>query len=122
MKKTTDSNAWYGELRTKRGNTLVIRDDELPAPPVAGRVYLFNTEREAMVQYDEAIVSDKLFELDDEQKQQAQAKFNSAWEAAKKQLTKGFGKAPATTETKTSSATDLLPEDDDDDGDFDDDD
>jgi len=130
MKKAPDSTPWYGELRTKRGNTIIIRDDELPPTPTPGRIYLYNTERDAMVQYDEAIVSDKLFPLDAEQEQQAQSQFKSAWEAARKQLIKSHGKltsaasdteAEAETEEKTKVTEDIIPEVDTDDDDFDDD-
>lgn len=93
MAKKTDSSVWYGELRTKRGNTIVIRDDELPLA-AQGRIYLYNTERESLVQYDPIIVSDKLFELDAEQRKQAENQFKSGWEAAKQQLSKANGKPP----------------------------
>ena len=91
MNKKTVSGVLYGEIRSKRGNTIVIRDDKLPAA-AQGRIYLYNTEREAMIQYDEAIVSDKLFELDAEQQKKVEKQFKSGWEAAKKQLCKVNGK------------------------------
>jgi hypothetical protein len=90
MTKKTYSGVWYGELRTKRGNTIVIRDDELP-PAAQGRIYLYNTERETLVQYDPAIVADKLFELDTEQRKQAMNQFKSGWEVAKQQISKANG-------------------------------
>lgn len=121
MAKTNDSAVWYGELRTKRGNTVVIRDDELP-PAASGRIYLYNTEREAMVEYDKTIVSDKLFELEAEQQEQAEKQYKSGWEAARKQLTKANGKSTADTGEASKPANDLALEDtDDSDDDFDDD-
>lgn len=83
---------WYGELRTKRGNTIVIKDDDLPQPATEGRVYLYNTEREEMVEYVETIVADKLFELDAEQQKAVEKQFGSGWESARKQLSKANGK------------------------------
>lgn len=94
MSKKIISSDWYGELRSTRGNTIVIRDSRL-LPPVQGRIYLYNTERQALVQYDEKIVSDKLFELDPEQKKQVKKQFKADWEAAKKQLLKGNGRLPS---------------------------
>ncbi|MBT3504965.1 MAG: hypothetical protein HN475_04250 [Piscirickettsiaceae bacterium] len=91
MVKKIISSDWYGELRSTRGNTIVIRDSKL-SPPAQGRIYLYNTERQAIVQYDEKIVSDKLFELDSEQKKQAKKQFYAGWKAAKIQLLKGNGK------------------------------
>lgn len=91
MSKKTISGVWY-ELRSKRGNTIVIRDDKL-LPTVEGRIYLYNTEREALVQYDEAIVSEKLFELDLEQYQKVEKQFKPGWEEAKIQLLKDNGKS-----------------------------
>jgi len=99
MAKQNDSAIWYGELRTKRGNTIIIKDDELP-PATQGRIYLYNTEREAMIEYDAVIVADKLFELDDEQTKQAEKQFKSSWEAAKKRLTKANGKGSEENEDK----------------------
>ena len=74
MVKKIISSDWYGELRSTRGNTIVIRDSKL-SPPAQGRIYLYNTERQAIVQYDEKIVSDKLFELDSEQKNKLKSNF-----------------------------------------------
>jgi len=96
MSKKTVSGVWYGELRTKRGNTIVIRDDELPSA-IQGRIYLYNTEREALVQYEEALVSDKLVELDAEQQKQVEKQFKSGWEEAKEQLLKVNGKSTPVT-------------------------
>jgi len=90
MTKKAYSGVWYGELRTKRSNTIVIRDDELP-PAAQGRIYLYNTERETLVQYDPAIVADKLFELDAEHRKQAMNQFKSGWELAKQQISKANG-------------------------------
>lgn len=114
MTKKTISSVWYGELRSKRGNTIVIRDDKL-LPAAQGRLYLYNTEREALVQYDEIIVSDKLFELDAEQQMQVEKQFKSGWEAAKKKLFNGDGKTTSTTKAlRKYKPEDYLQDDDDD--------
>jgi hypothetical protein len=66
-----------------------------------------------MIQYDEAIVSDKLFELDTEQQKIVEKQFKSGWDAAKKQLSKVNGKpAPKPEEVeKVKPVDDLLIED-----------
>jgi len=121
MSNDFGSGVWYGELRATRGSVVVIRDDQLPEAN-KGRVYLYNTERDAIVQYDEAIVCPKLFPLDPEQQKEAEAKYNASWEAARKQLIRTHGKPSATSaENKKSISEDLLPTDDDDTLDEDDD-
>jgi hypothetical protein len=116
---------WYGELRASKGNTIVIRDSELPAAS-KGRIYLYNTTREIIIEYDESIVSSKLFPLDDNQKQQAEIEFKQGWEAARKQLLGKSGRSNAFTDTETPSKSkktienDLLPNDDDESDDDDD--
>ena len=59
MFKTRGNKRWYGVLETSRGRTPVIYDPGLPEAP-KGQVYLYNTEREAIVAYDMAIVSERL--------------------------------------------------------------
>jgi hypothetical protein len=109
---------WYGELRASKGNTIVIRDSELPAAS-KGRIYLYNTVREAIIEYDESIVSPKLFPLDNEQIKQAESEFKAGWESARKQLLSKNGKSSPSSEPETptknnkSIEKDLLPSDED---------
>lgn len=107
------TGVWYGELRATRGNTIVIRDDQLPEPN-KGRIYLYNTERDAIIQYDDAIVCPKLFPLDAQQQKDAESKYSASWEAARKQLVRAHGKPSAHAEGKKSVTDDLYPTDDDD--------
>jgi hypothetical protein len=108
------SGVWYGELRASKGNTIVIRDDQLPEAN-KGRVYLYNTDRDAIIQYDETIVCEKLFPLDEAAQKEAESKFKSSWEAARKQLVRSQARSSSQSESKKSMASDLLPSDDDDD-------
>ena len=78
---------WYGELRTQRGNTIIIRDDQLPAAN-KGRIYLYNSERDAIIEYDEAIVTPKLFPLSEEDQARAQAEYDKSWQAVQKKFIK----------------------------------
>ncbi|OUR73300.1 hypothetical protein A9Q78_04030 [Methylophaga sp. 41_12_T18] len=82
---------WYGELRTQRGNAIIIRDNELPTAPT-GRMYLYNTDRDAFVEYDEIIVSDKLFPLDDDEQREAEHDYGQAWLTARTKFMRAHGK------------------------------
>lgn len=122
MKNTEDLGTWYGEIQSSRGNIMVIRDNQLP-PANKGRMYLYNVDRDAVIEYDETIVTPKLVELSEEDKQQVKAKHTKAWEAARKQFVRAHTKtSTTTTNRKTESSLDLLPTDDDDTSDDDDDD
>ncbi len=115
-----DTGTWYGEIQSTKGKIIVIRDSELP-PANKGRMYLYNVDRDAIIEYDEAIVSPKLVELSEEEKQHVQAKHQKSWEAARKQLIRTHTKiTTATTSKKAAPTSDLLPDDDDDNSDDDD--
>ncbi|QSX36801.1 hypothetical protein [Shewanella sedimentimangrovi] len=82
MYNTAKKQVWYGELRTSRGNTIVVHDNQLPeASP--GRIYLYNTERKAIVEYVEDIVKVNLYDLDEGAVKAAEAQFGGAWKAAR---------------------------------------
>jgi hypothetical protein len=118
MKK---SGTWYGEIQSSRGNILVIRDGEIPSAN-KGRMYLYNVDRDALIEYDEAIVSPKLVELSEQDKQQVQAQYQQSWEATRDQFIRALTKTSTTKKTKKMLPTnDLLPDDSDDNSDDDDD-
>jgi len=105
MSSGDSSGAWF-ELRTKRGNSIIVKDDELPAAS-KGRIYLFNTVRDTMVEYDPTIVLPKLFELDEAQLTEAKSKYAKAFKEARKMLLKKHGKyAESVNETEQESADD----------------
>ncbi|UJL42315.1 hypothetical protein KDH10_003476 [Shewanella vesiculosa] len=82
MYNTAKKQVWFGELRTSKGNTIVVHDNQLPqASP--GRIYFYNTIRNTIVEYVEDIVKVNLHDLDDEQTKAAIAEFNDAWKAAR---------------------------------------
>lgn len=82
MYNTAKKQLWVGELRTARGNTIVIQDGQLPAAS-AGRVYLYNTVRNTIVEYVEDIVKVNLHDLDDAQVKAALEQFGDAWKEAR---------------------------------------
>lgn len=73
---------WYGELRTERGNTVLIYDGQFPEAS-AGRIYFYNTVRDQIIEYAEDIVKVNLHDLDDEAIKAAKKEFGKAWEAAR---------------------------------------
>ncbi|QDE32764.1 MULTISPECIES: hypothetical protein [Shewanella] len=82
MYNTAKKQLWFGELRTSKGNTIVVHDNQLPdASP--GRIFLYNTIRNTIVEYVEDIVKVNLHDLDDEQTKAAKAEYSGAWEAAR---------------------------------------
>ncbi|MGL4937504.1 hypothetical protein [Shewanella sp.] len=85
MYNTAKKQVWYGELRTSKGNAIVVHDNQLPdASP--GRIFLYNTERDAVVEYVEDIVKVNLYDLDEAALKAAEAKFSGAWKAARAQF------------------------------------
>ncbi len=119
MSHIDHSSAWF-ELRTQRGNTIVMKDDGLPTAN-RGRIYLFNTDRQAIVEYDPSIVSPKLFELDASAQLEADTQFGSAWQEARTQFMKKHGKhinsydeSPAVKSDNNASIEDDIDNDEDD--------
>jgi len=85
MKKTTNTTVSYSELRTSKGTTIVIHDSRLHNP-LKSRMYLFNTDRGEIIQYDKSIVGPKLFPLNEEDSLQAQDQYQQQWEKARNQF------------------------------------
>ena len=82
MYDTSKEPVWYGELRTARGNTILIHDKEFPEA-AAGRVYLYNTVRDAVIEYAEDIVKVNLHDLTDEELKAAKAEYDANWLATR---------------------------------------
>ncbi len=95
---------WYGELRTARGNTIVIHDQALPeASP--GRIYLYNSTRESIIEYVKDIVEHNLHDLDKDSLAKAQANYAEAWKQAKTEfMSKQKGNLDLNPEATSTSA------------------
>lgn len=91
MNSIESIKTWYGELRTQKGNTIIIHDDQLPSART-GRMYLYNADRDAIIEYDKAIVDPKLFPLDKDQQKKAEADFGQAWLTTKELFLQAHGK------------------------------
>ncbi len=62
MSNASVKSIWYGILKTSKASTVVLRDDGLPEP-LSGRIYLYNSDRDKIIEYVDKIVSTKLKEL-----------------------------------------------------------
>jgi len=78
MYNSSKKAVWYGELRTSRGNTVIIYDKQFPEA-CSGRVYFYNSARDAIIEYAEEIVQPNLYELSGDALIAAEAKYDAAW-------------------------------------------
>ncbi|QQX80790.1 hypothetical protein JK628_02645 [Shewanella sp. KX20019] len=82
MYNSSKKPVWYGELIASRGNTVIIYDKQFPEAS-AGRVYFYNTARDAIIEYAEEIVKPHLHELSGAALATAEANFGAAWDVAR---------------------------------------
>jgi|GEM_PF-934955 len=85
MYNTVKTAVWYGELRTSRGNAIVIHDKQFPQAS-AERIYLYNAERNSIIEYAEEIVKNNLHDLDKEAVKVAKEIYGSAWNATRSEF------------------------------------
>jgi hypothetical protein len=82
MSKALNAPEWKGVLASSRGNSIVFRDASLPeAAP--GRVYLYNADRGAVVEYVAEIVSAKLRDFTDAEAAALDAGIEKKWKTAR---------------------------------------
>ena len=101
MYNTVKAAVWYGELRASRGNAIVIHDKQFPEAS-AGRIYLYNAERDSIIEYAEEIVKNNLHDLDKKAAKAAEETYGSAWNATRTQFMQkhdGWVEANATKHT-----------------------
>jgi hypothetical protein len=79
---------WYGKLTIDSKATHVVFDPLL-TPSIKGCIYLYNEERDAIVQYTWKIVQGLLSDLDKNEKASQRKSLDAKWKAARKRLTKG---------------------------------
>ncbi len=85
MYNTVKTPIWYGELRTARGNAIVIHDKQFPEAS-AGRIYLYNTQRDSIIEYAEEIVQHNLHDLDKASAKAAAETYGAAWNSARSEF------------------------------------
>jgi hypothetical protein len=86
---TLDSKVvWYGKLKVGSKETPVLYDPQI-VPSIKGCIYLYNSERDAIVQYTWNIVQGLLVDLDKNEKAASKKAIDAKWKAARKKFTKG---------------------------------
>ncbi len=78
---------WYGMLKLDSKSTPVVYDP-LIVPSIKGCIYLYNFERDAIVQYTWNIVRELLADLDKAEKNTTKKTIDAKWKAARKRFTK----------------------------------
>lgn len=115
MYNTVKEQVWYGELKTSKGNIIIIHDKEFPSTS-SGKVYLYNTQKNAIIKYMASITQGNLYDLSEEQKKAAEEKYGAAWEACREEfmaLHQGWTDAThAPPPKKKNTDLDLDPDDD----------
>lgn len=78
---------WYGKLKIDSKATPVIYDP-LISPSIKGCIYLYNAERDSIVQYTWSIVQELLVDVDKVEKATIKKSIDAKWKAARKRFTK----------------------------------
>lgn len=85
MLKMNRKSIWYGKLATPNASHTVIFDPDFPTPP-KGKLYLYNVERDKVIQYVEDIVAPKLHDMDESEAIALQKAIDGRWQITKKEF------------------------------------
>lgn len=78
---------WYGMLESRKGDTVVVWDSVLPRAST-GKVFLYSTLKEELVEYVEEIVQSKLRELTASELREAREKYEAGWNRVRSRFVK----------------------------------
>ena len=78
---------WYGKLKMD-SKVIPVVYDPLITPSIKGCIYLYNAERDAIVQYAWNIVKDLLVDVDKVEKSTLKKGVDAKWKTARKKFTK----------------------------------
>ena len=78
------SGTWWGMLESRKGDSVVVWDSVLPKG-ATGKVLLYNTSKDALVEYVEEIVQSRLRDLTAAENRDARAQFDPAWNEVRSQ-------------------------------------
>lgn len=92
---------WYGNLETASSKTPVIYDPGLPEPP-RGQIYLYNSERDAILKYAAHIVQPLLRDYDNSERKKIEKSLTKKWQAARKTFLREYGGRPSVPRTRAS--------------------
>ncbi|MEZ5570855.1 MAG: hypothetical protein R3E64_02435 [Halioglobus sp.] len=79
---------WYGKIKLDSKKIPVIYDP-LITPSIKGCIYLYNAERDAIIQYTWKIVESLLCDVDKTEKAAIKKSLDAKWKAARKRFSKG---------------------------------
>lgn len=79
---------WYGKLKID-DKAIPVIFDPLLVPSIKGCIYLYNSERDSVIQYTWKIVQNLLVDVDKAEKSAIKKTCESKWRAARKRFTKG---------------------------------
>ena len=71
-------------LQSKKGDAVVIWDSVLPKAE-KGKVFLFNTSKDSLVEYVEEIVQPKLRDLTGKEQSEANDRFGERWQSVRQE-------------------------------------
>jgi hypothetical protein len=98
---------WYGKLKID-SKAIPVVYDPLIVPSIKGCIYLYNAERDAIIQYTWDIVRELLVDVDRTEKGTIKKSVDAKWKAARKKFTKD--KVYALTSQQKESAPAPAPE------------
>lgn len=81
---------WHGQLESASKKTPVIYDPGLPELP-RGQIFLYNSERDAVVKYVFQIVQPLLKELEGSDRKNIKKELSQKWPAARKDFLREYG-------------------------------
>ena len=79
---------WYGKLKIGTKSVPVIYDHRL-LPGIKGCIYLYNAERDAIVQYVWDIVKDRLASVENDERKSMKAALDARWRQRRREFTRG---------------------------------
>lgn len=104
MFDASKKSIWYGQLETSSSKTPVIYDPALPEPP-RGRIYLYNSEKNAILKYAADIVQPRLKNLEESERKKIEKSLNRKWQLARKTFLRDYGTRAALPRKRTTTVT-----------------
>ena len=76
---------WFGMLQSSKGDAVMIWDSILPTAST-GKVFLYNTRKDSLIEYVEELVRPKLRDLSKDELHDAQSEFGDRWSDVRAQF------------------------------------
>ncbi len=101
MFEPSKKSIWCGKLETASSKTPVIYDPGLPEPP-RGQIYLYNSERDAILKYAAHIVQPLLKSFEDDERKEIEKSLRKKWQLARKTFLREYGSRTPLSRKKAS--------------------